>query len=342
MNPLPSIAPDQEWTVDLFTPEDAPGVAALFQSIYGNGYPVKTYLTPDLLITENLAGRVISSVAKTSKGDIVGHNALFNSAPFKKIFETGAGLVHADYRGGHGIFSKMVAHGIIVGREQFKVELVYGESVCNHPFSQKMCHSQGFVTRAVEVDLMPAAAYTKEASARGRVSTLLDFKTLKSCPCTVYVPKIYETLFPLFYEEMDDERRYMVSDQSLSQKTATQVSTQTFDFVQVARIAVPELGGDFETRLKKEETFLINAGIRVIQVWLPSGNPSVGQAVDCLRARGYFLGGVLPRWFDSDGLLMEKVLDDPDWSSMILSFDRSQKLVGHIKQDWENTRNFLF
>jgi len=210
MNMIPPIAPGQEWTVELFTPEDAPGVSALFRGVYGDGYPVKIYLDPKLLIEENRAGRVISSVAKTPKGDIIGHNALFNSAPCTKIFETGAGLVHADYRGGHGIFSRMVAHGIDVGREQFKVELVYGEPVCNHPFSQKLGRSQNFVTRAVEVNLMPATAYTKEASSQGRVSCLLNFKTLKSRPCTVHVPSAYESLFPIFYEAMDDERRFLV------------------------------------------------------------------------------------------------------------------------------------
>jgi len=34
---------------------------------------------PEQLIEENAAGRTISSVARTSKGDIVGHNALFEA-----------------------------------------------------------------------------------------------------------------------------------------------------------------------------------------------------------------------------------------------------------------------
>ncbi len=193
------IEPGQPWTVDLFKPEDAPGVTALFKSVYGDGYPVKTYLNPDLLIRENAAGHVISSVARTEKGDIVGHNALFNSAPHTTIFESGAGLVHKDYRGGHGIFTQMVAHGLEIGKTDFGVELAYGEPVCNHPFSQKLCKSMDLTTRAVEVALMPAEAYTREKSAQGRVTTLLDFKTLKSRPTTVYVPQAYAELFYVFY-----------------------------------------------------------------------------------------------------------------------------------------------
>ncbi|MFH1152827.1 MAG: hypothetical protein V1793_03335 [Pseudomonadota bacterium] len=336
MKTIQPIEPGQEWTVELFQPEDAPGVTSLFRDVYGDGYPVRTYLDEDLLIRENTAGRVISSVARTTRGDIVGHNALFNSAPYPKTFESGAGLVHRDYRGGHGIFTRMVSHGLDMGR-QSGVEQAFGEPVCNHPFSQRLCHSQGFVTRAVEVNLMPAAAYTREASAAGRVTTLLDFCTLIPKPCDVYVPKAYEALFPVFYETMDDQRRFLPSEHPLPSGVNTRLSTQTFSFAQVARVAVTEPGHDFSQAIRAEEERLLTNGIRVIQAWLPTGLSWVGQAVDILRARGYFFGGVLPRWFDTDGLLMEKVLDVPDWQSMLVHFDRGRELAALVRTDWERT-----
>ncbi|MFA5904453.1 MAG: hypothetical protein WC836_11015 [Desulfobacula sp.] len=332
---LSPIEPGQEWTVELFTPKDALGVTNLFSGIYGTGYPVKTYVDPDLLTQENLAGRVISSVARTAKGDIVGHNALFNSSPCRKIFESGAGLVHADYRGGHGIFTQLVAHGLTVGRNRPDIELIYFEPVCNHPFSQKLCHGQGAVTRAIEVNLMPAAAYAKEASASGRVTTLLDFLTLKSCPLPVHVPKAYEAIFPVFYEDMDDDRQFILSVKPLPSQKSTRLDTQVFDFAQVARVAVKDLGQDFHAVMNTEEDRLLKQGIRVIQVWLSSGDSSVGEAVDDLRLQGYFFGGVLPRWFDSDGLLMEKVMDPPVWDEMNLYFERSRTLMALIRKDRE-------
>ncbi len=38
--------------------------------------------------------------------------------------------------------------------------------------------------------------------------------------------------------------------------------------------------------------------------WLNLAEPWVGDAAAILREKGYFWGGVLPRWFDTDGLLM--------------------------------------
>ena len=98
------IEPGQTWEVDLFRPEDAEGVARLFSSPGVQGrLPVKTFVEPELLIAENQALRTISIVARTPKGDIVGHNAIFNSAPFHGLYESGAGVVHPEYRGGAGI-----------------------------------------------------------------------------------------------------------------------------------------------------------------------------------------------------------------------------------------------
>ena len=340
MNPSPPIEPGQEWTVERFRPQDAPGVVSLFREVYGDGYPVRTYLDETLLVEENRAGRVISSVAITAGGDIVGHNALFNSAPHPGTFESGAGLVHRHYRGGHGIFTKMVAHGLAMGRES-GVEQAFGEPVLNHPFSQRLTTSQGFVNRAVEVNLMPAAAYTKEQSARGRVSTLLDFRTLIPKPCDVHVPEEYDHLFPVFYEGMDDARNFLPSDAPLPPGTPTRMDVRTFPFAQVARMAVREAGSDFRAVMEAEEERLLAQGIRVIQVWLNTGEPWVGQASGILRQTGHFFGGVLPRWFDTDGMLMERILDEPDWDAMVIHLDRARQLTDLVRAEWEKTRTYV-
>jgi hypothetical protein len=61
----------------------------------------------------------------------------------------------------------------------------------------------------------------------------------------------------------------------------------------------------------------------------------VGQAVDVLRKRGYFLGGILPRWFDVDGMLMQKITGRPNWEGIQLFSDRAKKILELIKKDWE-------
>ena len=202
------IAPGQSYEIDLFRPEDAEGVASLFLSVYGAEYPIKTFIDPDVLREENRAGRTISTVARTEKGDIVGHNAVFRNSCWDWTYESGAGLVHRHYRGGHGIFRDLCLHGQEVAAPKMGVQAIFGEPITNHVFALKMVMGLGWPICGLELDLMPAATYAKEKSAPGRVSTFMAFKTLVSRPHRIHIPRVYREQLKYLYAEMDDSREF--------------------------------------------------------------------------------------------------------------------------------------
>lgn len=332
------IEPGQSFEVDLFRPEDAEGVARLFRAVYGAGYPVRTFMEPELLIEENAAGRTISCVARTAKGDIVGHNALFNSAAHPGTYESGAGAVHADYRGGKGIFTRMVDHGLEAAAALPHVNAVFGEPVCNHVFSQKLTEKAGFVPRALEVDLMPAAAYEKEASASGRVAAFLAFRTFRPRPHVVYLPAAYRDILGFLYEGLDDGRDFRPSTAGIPAEKVSDIRPQIFASARVARVAVHEIGADFALKAKQLEAQLREKGIQVIQFWLKLTCPGVGEASDALHKQGFFLGGVLPRWFDDDGLLMQKILKRPNWEEIHVHGERAAQILELVTRDWQQAK----
>jgi hypothetical protein len=250
-------------------------------------------------------------------------------------------LVHPAYRGGKGIFTGLGVHGQEVAKE-FDIELIYGEPVCNHPFAQKAMASVGWITQAIEVDLMPAQAYDREKSASGRVTALLDFKTLKPKPHTVYLPAVYEQSMRFIYSGLGDDRDLVLSRDELSSPTKTEIKAQVFDFAQVARLAVHEAGADFEGVLEREERSVLEKGVAVLQIWLKLSWPWIGQVVDVLRKRGYFFGGILPRWFDVDGMLTQKIIGQPNWEGIQLHFDRAKKILEIIKADWQQVNQGAF
>lgn len=337
-----SIEPGLEWQVYRFADDDADGVVSLFRSVYGEGYPVRTYLEPALLIAENTASRTISSVAKTSRGDVVGHNALFNSAPHPGTYESGAGVVHATYRGGKGIFTALAAHGLELAPTLPQVDLVFGEPVCNHPFSQKLMHRLNFVSRALEVDLMPAAAYTTEASATGRVAAFIATRTFRSKPQTLFLPEAYRQELLFCYQEFDDQRDFATAGDVIPVGSATELQPQIFDFAAVARVPITAVGADFAERIAALEEELAARRIIVSQLWLRLDCPWLGEAVDILRQRGYFLGGALPRWFDVDGLLMQKIGKNPDWEGICTIADREAEILRLVRADWQRSLEWAF
>jgi hypothetical protein len=332
------VEPGQEVVVDFFRPEDAEGVAACFRAVYGEGYPISIYLDPAEIAKANAEKKIISSVARTAGGQVVGHNAIFASAPCPKIRESGAGVVLPAYRVG-GLFGKMCAHGVHVAAPHFGIELVHAEPVCNHPYSQEMTrHKMDMVTMALEVDLMPAAAYSKEKSAPGRVSALLDFVTVTPWPHSVFLPKAYEKELGFIYEGFKEDRTLEIAKETPPAGSRSQVSTQVFDFAQVARMTVHEAGEDFAEALAEEEAAAVSQGCIVFQAWLKLASPWVGASVETLRQAGWFLGGALPRWFDEDGLLMQKILQEPGWDDMVIVFDRAKKIAEMVRKDWERTQ----
>lgn len=329
------IEPDQTWIVDRFRPEDAPGVARLFRMIYGDGYPIRTFVEPDRLIEENRALRVVSSVARTPKGDIVGHNALFHSAPSDKIFESGAGLVHPLYSGGKGIFTDLGVHGIELATNELQASAVWGEPVCNHVFAQKAIHSVGWECFAVEVDLMPASAYTKDKSVSGRVSTLMCFSELHPRRHQVFLPRVYDEWLKTIYTKLETSRDMAVSETDPKAGSKSRIEAQIFDFAQVARIVVSAIGEDFDAAFVQKQAEALDQKAEVLQVWLPLSDSAVDWVVNLLRKQGYFFGGLLPRWFDADGMLVQKIIGRPNWDGMRIAHEWSMSVVEMAKSDWK-------
>jgi hypothetical protein len=328
------IGPDENIVVGLFRPEDGPGIVRLFQAVYGEGYPVRTFYDPAKLVEAFEAGESYSVVARRPDGEVIGHTAIFRSSPYPNLYEAGAGLVLPEYRKA-GINRLLLTHlydRVVPG---LGVEEVWGEAVCNHVTMQKAVHQYKHVETGLEIDLMPAEAYQKEKSAAGRVASVLCFRAYRSRPHSVYLPGVYEQELRYLYSELDDRRGLSLSEGKPPEATATRLTWQTFEFAGVSRIEVHEIGGDFEDCLREIEEQMVSGGSRVVQVWLNLVCPWVGVAVSMLRGGGYFLGGLLPRWFDDDGLLMQKIIGRPDWEGIQLFSDRARVILGMVRSDWE-------
>jgi hypothetical protein len=318
--------------VDLFRPEDADGIVRLFQAVYGDGYPIRVFYDAKTLTDANEKGDYHSIVARKMDGEIIGVHHLYPSAPNRAVYEWGVGLVLKAYRG-EGVSDAIGRHVIDVAASKLSLDVVFGESVCNHLHTQKQCARAGFVETAIEVALMPAEAYSHEKSATGRVATLLQFRCYKPKSRTVFLPDAYERPLRFMYEESADPPLFDRSDKPLPSNTSSHLEMNVFDFAKVARIAAYRVGSDFDDRLGKLEAEALAQGVLVFQVWLKLSSSSVGAAVERLRKRGYFLGGLLLRWFDNDGLLMQKLMCDPDFEAINLHSRRAEKILDVIIKD---------
>ena len=328
-----TLHPQGEYAVDRFRPEDAEGIVRLFRAVYGEGYPIRLFYDPQAIAAANAEGRYYSIVARAPSGEIIGATHLYRSAPYGSLYEWGAGLVSQAYRnrGVNRRLADFLQNRFVPGNPE--IEELFGEPVCNHTHLQKAVISLQYVVTGIEVALMPAEAYTQEKSASGRVATLAAFRCCKPKRHRIFLPPAYEAVLRRIYGRLDDARDLAVADAGLPAGKATRAEVSVFDFARVARIAVPEAGADFPSRLAEIEGRARDRKAVVFQAWLNLTEPWVGEAVGILRRQGYFFGGALPRWFDGDGLLLQKLACPPDFERIALLSEESRELLAFLQED---------
>ena len=325
----------KSFSAGAFRPEDAQGIASLFSSVYGDNYPVRLFYDPESIIAANQEGSIYSIVARTPWGKIIGATHLVRHETLSNLYEWGAGLVLKEYRN-LGVNQNLndFLHSQFLPTQPH-IEEIFGEPVCNHTHLQKACSAFGYVETGIEVALMPAEAYTKEKTAKGRVATLCCFRLCIPKPHRIFLPFEYEGIMRQIYARLDNQREIILSTEPVLDASATKAEIKIFESAGVARMTFESSGSGFAARLTDLENAARAKNAVVFQAFLNLTQPWVGEIVSILRKRGYFFGGLLPRWFDGDGLLMQKLVCPPDFDDIELLSDFSKSLLEGIRNDWK-------
>ncbi|MDI9571294.1 MAG: hypothetical protein QM278_11390 [Pseudomonadota bacterium] len=328
------------YSVGEFRPGDGEGIAALFRSVYGEGYPVRTFYEPEELAAAVGEGRIYSIVARGPEGKIIGATHLFRHASAKNLYEWGAGLVLKEWRnaGVNQYLTDFLHRRFIPDKRH--IEELFGEAICNHVHLQKACDASRYLETGIEAALMPAEAYANEADDPGRVATLCVFRCFIPKAHRIFLPREYEDILRRIYARLDDRRELRLS--ALPEETApsdatTEAELQIYESAGVARMTFSSSGRDFSARIEELEGRAKERNAVVFQAFLNLTQPWVGGSVDILRRRGYFFGAALPRWFDGDGLLMQKLDCPPDFDRIVLWSDFARELLEFIRKDREET-----
>lgn len=332
MSIILTISEDEHITIDTFQPGDAAGVGELFRKVYGEDYPVKLVYDPGELVRAFEKHENIPAVARSSKGMVVGYVSIFRSAPVETVYEGGQGLVLVDYRK-HGILREMIRYYSEVLAPAYGADAVFGEAVCNHVYSQKAWAAHGAIETAIEVDLMHAGVHAREG-ATGRVATLHMTRMYRPMEHTVYAPRRYEEAIRFIYDGFTSGARVEKATDEPVGGEPTSIESSHFEFVGVTRMTVREAGPDFQSVFAEHETHSLEKGMVVIQVWLNLSRSFIGASTSYLSQKGYFFGGILPRWFGEDGLLMQKVAVRPNWEGIHLYSERAQHICTAVRDDW--------
>jgi hypothetical protein len=314
-------------------------VGAVFRSIYGEDFPVKDVYCPQVLANEIREGRVAACLALDEAGHPAGYASLFKNAPNPQLWEAGNLVVDPAYK--HtDLSARLFSHYLSSGIDKIlDGDGIYGEAVCHHYFTQVGCAKSGMADCAIELDQLDGSSFKDGKAKTDRVSCVLNFLEITAPPAeTVYLPQKYAATLENLSRPLKP-RSFRESTAPLPAQGITVWEDKHHSSARTWKVSVREVGADWPELLKKFLTEAAERQIVSLQIFLNTACPHISEAINLTRRQGFFLGGLVPRWFGTDGVLVQQVLQkEPDYDGIKLYSQTSRNLLEYIRADREEVR----
>lgn len=310
------------------------GVARLVYDNYGDRHPFEYVYDPEEIARLFAAGEQHAMVARDKSGVVVGMIGLYRCAPNPRIFEL-AQLMLLSGQGGRGVASELWRRAMNELPKVIGAVSIFGEAVCTHAFSQRMCEETGMLFSGLVVDAIPAHAYASEEFQGERTSLVLCSKTLVDSPHEVMLPPRYEASYLSYCTDFGLERT-LRWPQSRALSKETDFELIEFPVAHSIKILVRSAGADLPQLLADYENRVGDNG--VVQVVFNLGEERSAAGIELARANGYSLGGFIPLWFGSDGLLLHKRQKPPMFSTIKTFTEGARKAKKMAQEDYESLR----
>ena len=320
---------------------NASHVGAVFRSVYGDDFPLKYVYQPESLWKEIKEGRLASALAFDMTGRAAGYIAMYKNAPNPRLWEAGNMVVDPVY--------KLTNVSSLLRNYYFDPNFckkgdndgIFGEAVCCHYFTQVSGIKSGMSDYALELDQLAGDSFKDSNHNKAeteRVSCVLSFLEFNHPTETMYLPQVYADILQRLSQPLRS-RCFHLGTAPLPDTGVTVWEEKYYPSAQTWKIAVCEIGADWSAVV---DEILSEAACRQVislQMTVNTAYPQVGVAVHQLRERGFFLGGLVPRWFGTDGILMQKVLgNEPDYDGAKLYSRTAKDLLAFIRADREEVQ----
>jgi predicted N-acetyltransferase YhbS/anti-sigma regulatory factor (Ser/Thr protein kinase) len=337
------LAPEQPYTIRLAGARDDDWFQisrAMFRA-YGYTHPCDDLYFPERVRELNRSQRLVSVVATTESGEVVGHYALELAGVVQQAggksssAETGFAVVDPAHRS-RGLMERMRelieaqarAHGL---------SGVFGQPVTTHVFSQRV--NERFGSRVCALSLALASdnirfrAIERKAPAQ-RESTLMYFKLLVDPPRRrTYAPAQHRDFLLETYAECAIPVEVLAEPALADQASA--VSAQYVAMLDLGLIRVTQVGPDIGQALRLARNELVRqAGTRVILLSVRLSRPGCSAACDAAERLGFFYSGLGPFFDEGEDVLRLQYVDVPlDTGALQLASPFAHRLLKYIEAD---------
>jgi serine/threonine-protein kinase RsbW len=336
-------APPGEYEYRLMEPNDAVEIARCIYKTYGYTYPGENIYFPERVMTMNQSGEMISAVAVTDAGQVIGHCAL--SGPTgDRVMEVGQAVVVPAHRG-RGVIKKL-SDLLMQEARQRGLAGLFAHAVTIHPFSQRVILKYGFRESAILLGYAHRHVQMKEFADQElpqRETVVYGYQPLAEEPrCPVYPPIHHRSIIARIYRNLGLERELVFSQESdLGSEAGLMppkvphfdLSTKMVSALGFGVAEVSSYGPGIEQEVKNKLRDLCHEGIAVVYLNLPIGEPQTSALCQRFEEFGFFFSGIQPRP-DGKDLLCLQYLNGPriDYDLLQIYSDFGKELVEYVRE----------
>lgn len=325
--------------VRLTRPEEILGVCRAIYRTYGYSYDHDVIYYPQRFAELMERGLVVSAVAVTPDGEVVGHSGLSLDLETSPIANLGMSVVNPELRG-QGVAGKLGYFLNKTAREK-GLQGLFCMSVTTHTYSQMAMHKGGYQDCGILLGFTPASTSFRgiaETLAQ-RESLVIAFRALNPLEShPVYAPpkhreEIVRLLTPICpdLEILDPEASSDLPEETeFVLEVAAERGQATFNITKVGRNAEALLQEHLrKVKLQKIEIVLLKINLH---------SPELAQFSSFAEKLGFFFCGVLPGWRGEGAFLMTYLNNvSIDVSKLQLHSDSAKALVAYVSDCMKET-----
>ena len=334
-------------------PSDALSLAQCIYRCYGPSYPNPMMYQPQSIAAALGNGSMVSIVAITPQGEVVGHCALSFEELSDPIPEAAKLVVDPRYRGHHisDRIAKMRRHYA----EQMGIAGYWAACVSNHPFSQDEVISSGGGETGLLINGQPGDVQMAGLNnVSGIRHSLLPFyipvqsnlqpgmqqKQLSDQKLNVYLPSYHHAFFTSLMVPLNLYRIVSSTAIAVKAKKTSQLTTVIAHQGAPAHLRIAVLGDDLVQQVVNAVEKLHPMTPPVIYLDIPLHNPLAAQEIEALEQLGFFWATWLPNFEPSgDVLRLQYLLDQRvDVQDIVCARKVGEAVRNHVLAEWQRVQ----